>query len=260
MKRVKLLLLVISIIISSKLTSQVAVNTDGSKASGSAILDIKSDTKGFLIPRMSQAQIAAIINPADGLQVYNSDDGKLYGFVRADNEWKEIAYGTANIIPPYFMPIPFLDDFESENDTDFEFWTAENIEGWHYWHVIAWGGNNGAHCMRFENTDIIQDDWLITKAVVCEGADQIQISFNHFFFGNRLNKPTLLYTSQYNGNAAQSVWTELDYSLGENENEWYSTGNIILQNPGDVLYFAFHYQSDAENSIYFLLDNFSISE
>ncbi len=36
--------------------AQVAINTDGSAANTSAILDIKSTTRGLLLPRMSMTQ------------------------------------------------------------------------------------------------------------------------------------------------------------------------------------------------------------
>ena len=40
----------------------------------SALLDIKSTTKGFLMPRLSTTQRDAIVNPKQGLQIYNTDD------------------------------------------------------------------------------------------------------------------------------------------------------------------------------------------
>ncbi len=39
----------------------------------SAIVQIDSTTKGFLLPRLTTAQILAIASPAEGLQVYNTD-------------------------------------------------------------------------------------------------------------------------------------------------------------------------------------------
>jgi len=45
----------------------------GTNANASSILDMISTTKGFLMPRMTQAQILAIATPANGLQVYNTD-------------------------------------------------------------------------------------------------------------------------------------------------------------------------------------------
>lgn len=53
--------------------AQVAVNTDGSAPDNSAMLDVKSLTKGFLAPRMTFAQRIAIVSPATGLTVYQTD-------------------------------------------------------------------------------------------------------------------------------------------------------------------------------------------
>jgi hypothetical protein len=56
----------------------VAINTDGTTADNSAILDVKSTDKGVLVPRMTQAQRNAISNPAKGLLVYQIDNGEGY--------------------------------------------------------------------------------------------------------------------------------------------------------------------------------------
>ena len=54
------------------LTAQVDINTDGSSADGSAMLDVKSTDKGFLPPCMTTTQRDAISSPADGLIIYNT--------------------------------------------------------------------------------------------------------------------------------------------------------------------------------------------
>src|SRR5689334_23000263 len=61
-------------------SQSLAVNTDGSAANNSAILDIKTTTKGMLIPRMDSLQKASIPSPATGLLVYqtNKDSGFYY--------------------------------------------------------------------------------------------------------------------------------------------------------------------------------------
>jgi Head domain of trimeric autotransporter adhesin len=79
----------------------LAINTDGSTASNSAILDVKSFTKGILVPRMDSAQRAAIATPATGLLVYqtNKDSGFYYyngaGWLQivsnGNNTWKRNA-------------------------------------------------------------------------------------------------------------------------------------------------------------------------
>ncbi len=58
--------------------AQVAVNTDGSVPDNSAMLDVKSNSKGVLVPRMTQAQKNAIANPATGLMIYQTDNTPGY--------------------------------------------------------------------------------------------------------------------------------------------------------------------------------------
>lgn len=55
----------------------LAVNTDGTTAQASAILDVKSTTKGFLPPRMDSVQRNAISSPAAGLVIYNTSINAL---------------------------------------------------------------------------------------------------------------------------------------------------------------------------------------
>ena len=89
--------------------AQVSVNTDGSQADPSAIFDAKSTGKGILIPRMTTAQIGSIASPANGLQVFNTDNGKLYIYIAMDLIWKEVSYGTGTIAPPFLCGNPFND-------------------------------------------------------------------------------------------------------------------------------------------------------
>jgi hypothetical protein len=53
--------------------AQVSINTDGSTPDGSAMLEVKSTTKGMLIPRMTVAERNNISLPATGLLVYQVD-------------------------------------------------------------------------------------------------------------------------------------------------------------------------------------------
>jgi hypothetical protein len=55
-----------------------AINTTGAAADPSAMLDVSSNDKGFLTPRMSEAERIAIQNPVRGLLVYQIDND--YGF------------------------------------------------------------------------------------------------------------------------------------------------------------------------------------
>ena len=53
----------------------VAINSDGAAPNNSSILDVSSATKGFLPPRMTNAQKTAIASPATGLIVWCSNCG-----------------------------------------------------------------------------------------------------------------------------------------------------------------------------------------
>ncbi len=52
----------------------MAINTDGSTPDASAMVDIASTTKGFLLPRMTTTQQNAIPSPATGLLIFNTTD------------------------------------------------------------------------------------------------------------------------------------------------------------------------------------------
>ncbi len=52
--------------------AQVAINTDSSSADPSAILDLKSSSKGLLLPRIKDISTNPIANPKAGLLVYDS--------------------------------------------------------------------------------------------------------------------------------------------------------------------------------------------
>lgn len=47
---------------------------------------------------MTTGQIRLIPSPENGLQVYCTDNGKLYIFVSSSGQWKEVAYGPTLVI------------------------------------------------------------------------------------------------------------------------------------------------------------------
>jgi hypothetical protein len=55
----------------------VAINNDGTTAAASAVLDLKSTTKGFLPPRMTIAERDLIENPATGLLIWCTNCGTI---------------------------------------------------------------------------------------------------------------------------------------------------------------------------------------
>jgi len=98
MKKLSILLAAV-LFTATSVMAQVAINTDGTDPDNSAMLDVKSTSKGLLISRMTNAQIQAIASPADGLLVYSTDDHKFYAFNASDNVFKEVQFGTGTITP-----------------------------------------------------------------------------------------------------------------------------------------------------------------
>jgi len=78
---------------------QVSINNDSTSPDASAMLDVKSTTKGVLLPRMTQAEIGAISSPANGLVVFCTTDNKFYIYITSAYAWKEILYGSGTITP-----------------------------------------------------------------------------------------------------------------------------------------------------------------
>ncbi len=77
-----------------QITAQsLSVNTDGSTANASAILDVKSTAKGMLVPRMNSVQRTGIGTPATGLLVYDTDslafsyyNGSAWYFIKSGTD------------------------------------------------------------------------------------------------------------------------------------------------------------------------------
>ena len=60
------------LIVNTALFAQAGINADGSQPDNSAMLDVKSNSKGLLPPRLTAIQINGIVSPATGLMVYNT--------------------------------------------------------------------------------------------------------------------------------------------------------------------------------------------
>ena len=82
------------LLISSTALAQVSINEDNSSADSSAILDLQSTDKGFLIPRTDTATVNAARTPATGLMIYQISDNSFYYYNGA--EWSGVGAATAD--------------------------------------------------------------------------------------------------------------------------------------------------------------------
>jgi len=73
MKKIKTLIAALLLTTGVTFAQNVGINADGTEPNPSAMLDVKSTTKGLLPPRMLEAEKNAIVTPATGLLIYQTD-------------------------------------------------------------------------------------------------------------------------------------------------------------------------------------------
>jgi len=87
----KLFILAIITFLGLASVAQVSINSDGSSPVNSAMLDVKSTSKGFLPPRMTTIQRDSIVDPVPGLQIFNTTTNCLEFYI--NNGWLSIGCG-----------------------------------------------------------------------------------------------------------------------------------------------------------------------
>jgi len=84
----KAITLILTMFLISGLKAQVAVNTDGTNPDPSAMLDVKSTSRGMLVPRMTTVQRTAIAAPASGLLVFDNTTQSFWFY--SAGSWVEL--------------------------------------------------------------------------------------------------------------------------------------------------------------------------
>ena len=84
-RKLKYRLLLVLLVLCFEVHAQRGLGTNSPHHS--AILELNSTTKGFLLPRLTQTEIDAIPTPTAGLMVYCTDEKTI--FIRDDGAWRE---------------------------------------------------------------------------------------------------------------------------------------------------------------------------
>ncbi len=98
--KLTILLFFVALISINECQSQnIGINNDGTAPNKSALLDLKSDNKGFLVPRIflnSDTDASTIANPAHSLFIYNTNDALPFG--------KTFYYNELDSVNPHWVP------------------------------------------------------------------------------------------------------------------------------------------------------------
>jgi len=95
----KINLLVIAILFATNIFAQnVGINEDGTTPDASAMLDVKSTTKGMLIPRLTTTQRTAISNFANGLLVFDLTTSSFWFY---STQWVELISNDSEADPVF---------------------------------------------------------------------------------------------------------------------------------------------------------------
>jgi hypothetical protein len=92
MNLLRIMIVIVLTIMCSGVNAQynVGINPTGAMPDPSAALDVVADDKGMLIPRVSTMQRLAIVNPANGLMVFDTDVMCVFFYRAATAMWYDI--------------------------------------------------------------------------------------------------------------------------------------------------------------------------
>jgi hypothetical protein len=92
MKKLNVLFIIFGFLFSPILNAQVSISSNGSSPDSSAMLDVNSDSKGLLVPRMTTSLRLGILSPAEGLLVYDLTTHSFW--CHRNTAWTELGGGS----------------------------------------------------------------------------------------------------------------------------------------------------------------------
>lgn len=239
---------------------RIGINT--SDPDLSSVLDIRSDSLGVLIPRISSAGIQKIKNPAEGLLVYQTDERQ--GFYYFDNiSWRFISDPKINIedIDPLSVSVDSIENYIvdkkaplnsfyryrlNEEVGEVWFWNGERailISGSDHSNFKIYSSYSSLREDTFNIYDLVYiKDFTVTKDTI---VNQVKGGFFSRIPTGRENGATVLVTNggvvyerQWNGVNIYPSWWEVggfDHNGNKYEGDFKWHG---IENNGDRLWAA----------------------
>lgn len=136
----------------------VAINNDGTVAASSAMLDVKSTTKGFMMPRVTTAQRTTIASPALGLLVFDTDTKTIWTY--DGNSWKNLYTSGGGLILPFSQTVNTATSalqvtnqgagaaIEGSSTTQFGIGMTAKTTGEGGWGLFAYSNGAGSQSIR----------------------------------------------------------------------------------------------------------------
>ncbi len=87
MKKLIIVLLMLFVAISFSLSQNVGISDTLFTPDQSSVLELRSNEKGFLLPRMSAVERISIVSPANGLMVFDTDSGCVFFYNDPTTSW-----------------------------------------------------------------------------------------------------------------------------------------------------------------------------
>ena len=214
-------------------SQNVAINNDGSTAATSAMLDVKSTTKGFMMPRVTSAQRTTIASPVLGLLVFDTDTKTIWTY--DGSSWKNLYTSGGGLILPFSQTVNTATSalqvtnqgagaaIEGSSTTQFGIGMTAKTTGEGGWGLFAFSNGAGAQSIRSyadngtafygENNNAANTNTLLNllnkgagKTGSFQLANNSSTSPNVQIAGNHLGEQLKIYqTNAANASAAVSI-------------------------------------------------------
>ncbi len=234
--------------------AQLAINTTGQEATSSAMLEISSNDKGILIPKMVISDVSSstspIDSPADGLLIYNTgsvdaSEGFYYwSGARWNQMTNDLSVLTTAQTSQLYETAELFENNGFSTPTFLDMPSTANFYGW----VSASQGE------IFGNTSTSTSDATADKIIIGEdGLYELELSMS--FGGSQNVQVRGVVFKTPNGGSAAATKVQLMRKIGSTGDLGSASAHGLLRlNSGDALDIRFNATSNGED-----LDIYSVN-